>query len=103
MTLADSADIDKCQHIRAGDGNNLAEQVLALATVPRPQYSILYQTPEGEYRITGPDGLTGSARNRYVISVDQLHALRWELGIMPDQLAEEDNLARLTAAVAERR
>jgi hypothetical protein len=86
-----------------GARNNLAEQVLALATMPPPTYAIMYQTPDGEYRLSGPDGLTGSPRNRYVISVDQLRKLRWELGITPDDLTEGNNLYRLAAAVAERR
>ncbi len=86
-----------------GARNNLAEQVLALAAMPSPTYAIMYQTRDGEYRLSGPDGLTGSRRNRSVISVNQLRKLRWELGIAPDDLAEGNNLYRLAAAVADSR
>jgi beta-galactosidase GanA len=81
--------------------DNLTAEVVAMARLPRNRYGLLYQTSEGVYAISDPDGLTGSAANRYVISTTQLRELMWEMGIRVDQLDDQTTAAKLAALVAE--
>ena len=83
-------------------GEQLIDEIARMTQLPGSRYGLLYQTPEGEFRLSGEDGLTGSAENRYVISTTQLRELMSELGFTPQMVAEDRGIAaQLASVVAE--
>jgi len=80
--------------------DTIAEAIPELLRQPPHSAAIIFRTPEGKYGVTGADGITGSPKNDYIFSRDQLAALMWELQIYSEQLADPGILAKLAGHIA---
>jgi hypothetical protein len=81
---------------------DLLDMLRALATVRG--HAEMYRTPSGEYRMTGPDCLTGSSANRYVVAKPQLVDIMSALGVSLDDFLRDPTAAeRVAGAVLEGR
>jgi hypothetical protein len=74
---------------------NLLEVLRVLAT--SRHHAEVYQTPEGEYRLTGPDCLTGSAANRYIAARFQLIDVMDAAGVPLDEFVRDRDAAERVA------
>ena len=94
-------DEDSSRPVSAADiTQNLLSTLRALLAVRG--HAEVYQTPEGEYRMTGADCRTGSPANRYVVAKPQLTEIMYALDVpyaafLYDQAAAE----RVATAVIE--
>jgi hypothetical protein len=77
---------------------DLVDTLRALAMVRG--HAEVYRTPAGDYRMTGPDCLTGSADNRYVVAKFQLFDAMDALGVRLGQfMADRATAERVAAGV----